>query len=105
MASSDSPQTVEATVRHVPRYGVFMGIGVVLGIIAAGLLTWIGSYEPSKVVDVVYPPGQVFGFLLLWTAPIGLALGGVAGLVAERVARRRDRVVRVSRETVITADD
>ncbi|MCK2035470.1 potassium transporter Trk [Microbacterium sp. SSW1-49] len=104
MSSTDAPQTVEATVRHVPRYGVLMGIGVVVGIIAAGVLTWTGSFDESQVLDVVYPPGQVFGFLLLWTVPIGIALGGIAGLILERVARRHDRVVRVERETIIEAD-
>jgi NhaP-type Na+/H+ or K+/H+ antiporter len=104
MASTDSHQTVEATVRRVPRYGVLMGIGVVVGIIAAGILTWIGSFEASEALDVVYPPGQVFGFLLLWTVPIGIALGGVAGLIMERVARRHDRVVQVDRETVVDED-
>jgi NhaP-type Na+/H+ or K+/H+ antiporter len=104
MSSSDSHKTVEATVRRVPRYGVFMAIGVVLGIIAAGILTMAGSYEPSEVLDVVYPPGQVFGFALLWTVPIGIALGGLVAIVLERVARRHDRVVRVDRETIIEQD-
>lgn len=104
MSSTDSHETVEATVRRVPRYGVFMGIGVVLGIIAAGVLTMIGSYEPSQAVDVVYPPSQVFGFALLWTVPVGLAVGGMAAIVLERIGRRHDRVVRVDRETIIEAD-
>jgi hypothetical protein len=81
-----------------------MAIGVVLGIIAAGILTMAGSYEPSEVLDVVYPPGQVFGFALLWTVPIGIALGGLVAIVLERVARRHDRVVRVDRETIIEQD-
>lgn len=98
------PQTVEATVRRVPRFGVFMGIGVVLGIIAAGILTMVGSYEPSDAVNVVYPPGQVFGFLLLWTVPIGFALGSVVALILERTARRHDRVVHVEHETIIESD-
>ncbi len=105
MSPHDSHQTVEATVRRVPRYGVFMGIGVVVGLIAAGILTMIGSFDESQALDVVYPPSQVFGFLLLWTVPIGLALGGVAGLILERVARRHDRVVQVDRETVVEDDD
>lgn len=104
MSSPEPRETVEATVRRVPRYGVFMGIGVVLGIVAAGLLTMAGTYDPSKVLDVVYPPGQVFGFALLWTVPIGLALGGVVALILERVARRHDRVVQVNRETIIESD-
>lgn len=104
MAPTDSHQTVEATVRRVPRYGVLMGIGVVVGVIAAAILTWTGSFDESQALDVVYPAGQVFGFLLLWTAPIGIALGGVVGLILERIARRHDRVVRVDRETVTEED-
>ncbi len=104
MAPTVSHQTVEATVRRVPRYGVLMGIGVVVGVIAAGVLTWTGSFDESQALDVVYPPGQVFGFLLLWTVPIGIALGGVTGLIMERLARRHDRVVRVDRETVVDED-
>ncbi len=104
MSSHDSSETVEATVRRVPRFGVFMGIGVVLGVIAAGILTMIGSYEPSEAVNVVYPPGQVFGFLLLWTVPIGVALASVVALILERTARRHDHVVRVEHETIIEKD-
>ncbi|WP_460798372.1 potassium transporter Trk [Microbacterium sp. GXF0217] len=105
MNSTESHETVEATVRRVPRFGVFMGLGIVLGIIAAGIVTMTGSYEESAALGVVYPPSQVFGFALLWTVPIGLALGGVAALVLERVARRHDRVVRVDRETVVADDE
>lgn len=105
MATPESRETVEATVRRVPRFGVFMAIGVVLGIIAAGIITLTGSYEPSAAVDVVYPPSQVFGFALLWTAPIGLALGAVVALILERIARRHDRVVRVDRETIHEAPE
>jgi len=104
MSSHDSSQTVEATVRRVPRFGVFMGIGVVLGVIAAGILTMVGSYEPSEAVNVVYPPGQVFGFLLLWTVPIGFALASIVALILERVARRHDHVVTVEHETIIEND-
>ncbi|WP_193597715.1 potassium transporter Trk [Microbacterium sp. YJN-G] len=100
MSRRTTNQTVEATVRPVPRYGVFMGLGVVLGVIAAGILTAVGSYDKSAVLDVVYPPGQVFGFALLWTVPIGIALGGAVALILERVARKHARVVRVEHEHV-----
>lgn len=105
MTVPDSHQTVEATVRRVPRFGVFMGIGVVVGIIAAGILTLVGSFEESESAGVVYTAGQVFGFVLLWTVPIGIALGGVVALILERTSRRHDRVVRVDRETVVATPD
>lgn len=105
MSGSENPAPVEATVRRVPRYGVFMAIGVILGVIAAGILTLAGSFEPSTALDVVYPPMQVFGFLLLWTAPIGLALGGVVALVLERIGRRHERVVRVAHEKIVVDGD
>ncbi|BDZ39679.1 potassium transporter Trk [Microbacterium suwonense] len=105
MPRNAEPQTIEARVRPVPRFGVFLGLGAVLGVILAGILTAVGSYEKSAVVDVVYPPGQVFGFALLWTVPIGIALGGVVALILERTARRHSRVVRVEHERITEADD
>lgn len=104
MVPSESHQSVEATVRRVPRYGVFIGLGIVLGVIVAGILTMVGSYEPSEALRVVYPPEQVLGFLLLWTAPTGAALGGAVALVLDRMARRHGRVVRVDHER-ISRDD
>ncbi|PYD02288.1 potassium transporter Trk [Microbacterium esteraromaticum] len=105
MSSTPSHSTVEATIRPVPRYGVFMVTGVVLGVIVAGILTLLGSYEPSAALGVVYPPGQVFGFALLWTVPIGIALGGIVAVVLDRLARKHARVVTVEHERVVENDD
>ncbi|MFE6736468.1 potassium transporter Trk [Microbacterium sp. NPDC057650] len=104
MARNASRETVEARIRPVPRYGVFMGAGVVLGIIAALILTAVGSYEPSEAAGVAYPAGQVFGFMLLWTVPIGVAIGGVVALILDRSARKHARVVQVQHERVITPE-
>ncbi|WP_353116035.1 potassium transporter Trk [Microbacterium sp.] len=100
MARTSSRETVEAQIRPVPRFGVFMGAGAVLGVIVSAVLTLFGSYEPSQAVGVTYPPGQVFGFTLLWTVPIGLALGGVVALILERSARKHARIVRVEHEKI-----
>jgi len=105
MTRTPSHSTVDATIRPVPRYGVFMVTGAVLGIVAAGILTLLGSYEPSRALGVVYPPGQVFGFALLWTVPIGVALGGIVAVGLDRAARRHARVVRVERERVVADDE
>lgn len=104
MARTASHETVQATVRPVPRFGVFMGLGVVLGVIVAAILTAAGSYEPSEVLKVVYPPAQVFGFALLWTVPAGIALGGAVALILERVVRKQARTVSVQHERVTETD-
>ncbi|WP_295014778.1 potassium transporter Trk [uncultured Microbacterium sp.] len=93
-------QTVEARVHRSPRWGVFLGIGVGVGVVLAFLLTVGGNFEASAVTQVSYPFGQVFGFLLLGTVPFGLAVFGVIALVLERRSRRTERVVRVDREHV-----
>ena len=105
MSRTPRHSTVEATIRPVPRYGVFMVTGAVLGIIVAGIVTLLGSYEPSPALGVVYPPGQVFGFALLWTVPIGIALGGMIAVILDRAARKHARVVRVEREHVVENDE
>ena len=100
-----SQETVEAKIRPVPRYGVFMAAGVVVGVVLAAILTATGSFEKSEVAGVVYPAGQVFGFLLLWAIPVGLALGGIVALIFDRTARRKARTVRVRHESVETSDE
>lgn len=105
MSQSTEHQRTEARIRPVPRFGVFLGLGAVLGVIAAGILTAVGSYEKSAVLDIVYPPGQVFGFALLWTAPIGIALGGIVALILERMARKHERIVRVEHERIVDPGD
>ncbi|HTN54587.1 MAG TPA: potassium transporter Trk [Microbacterium sp.] len=104
MSRNADNHTVEARIRPVPRFGVFLGLGAALGVIVAGILTAVGSYEKSAVVDVIYPPGQVFGFALLWTVPICIALGGAVALILERVARRHTRIVRVEHEHISDPD-
>lgn len=105
MSATEHSQIVEATVRRVPRIGVFMVLGAVLGVLAALIIMSVGDYEPSPALQVVYPPGQVFGFSLLWTVPIGIGLGGMVSVLIERIGRRNDRVVRVERETIVAAPE
>lgn len=107
--SSDAttPQVSTAQVRRVPKYPVFLVLGAVIGVFAALILTFAfnGSDERSPFTNVQYSPTQVFGFLLLWTIPIGIALGGLVALVLDRLARRHTREVRITHELVRVADE
>lgn len=95
-----SDEIVEVRVRRAPKWPVFFGIGAGVGVVAALILASIGSFAESPATNVSYPFGQVFGFLLLWTAPIGVAVFGLLALALDRAGSRRERVVRVDHETV-----
>lgn len=95
-------ERVTVRVRRSPKYGVFLVLGAAFGILVAVVLTFAfhGSDLPSPNTNVEYTQVQVFGFVALLCAPIGVALGGVVALVLDRVVGRRTRDVRVDHETV-----
>ncbi|WP_298806064.1 hypothetical protein [uncultured Pseudokineococcus sp.] len=68
--------------RRAPRYRVLVGLGVAVGAVLALVLAL--TSEPSAT----YSRAAVFGYLL---AALGLSLGllgGLVGVLLERVARR-----------------
>ncbi|MFC6356037.1 hypothetical protein [Luethyella okanaganae] len=67
-------------VRRAPRYFRFMLVGGVVGAIVALILT-VEFPENSQ-----YDRGQVFGFLLLLCATVGVALGSLIALWIDRRA-------------------
>ena len=88
------------TVRRSPKYGVFTGVGVALGLIAALILTFAfsGTSEPSPFTEVRYSQSQTFGFILLWCIPAGIAIMLVLAMILDRVASRHTKQVNVIRE-------
>jgi hypothetical protein len=95
-----------AQLRRAPRYGVFLTLGAVVGIIVAVVLTlaFDGTQEKSRT-GVLYSPEQVFGFLALLCIPIGIVLAGLVALLVDRASSRRTREVRIDRETVVDESD
>ena len=87
MDENETVTQATVTVRRSPRYARFMLVGVIVFVILALILTY--AFPDSNE----YGRGQVFGYLLLLGAVVGLALGAVAALVADRIARRRSRTV------------
>lgn len=98
-------ELVQAQVRRVPKYGVFLTVGVALGIVVAMILTFVfdGTQDVSAS-GVQYSQGQVFGFLAMVCGAAGLLIGGIAALVLDRALRRRARAVTVDHERVATED-
>ncbi|RKE64508.1 potassium transporter Trk [Microbacterium sp. AG238] len=106
MAEEITERVESARVRRVPKYSVFLLLGVAAGIIVALALTFgIPDEGVSTNTGLQYSGGQVFGFIALGAIPICMAIAGVIALVLDRAARRRTREVRILHERVRTLDD
>lgn len=79
--------------RRSPKVGVFLGLGVLLGVLVAAVIALVTPPEPQ------YPTAQVFGYVLLLLAPVGAVLGGMLAVVLDAVASRRARLVTAERAT------
>lgn len=93
------------TVRRAPKYGRFMTLGAGLGAIVALVLTLAFTPEQSEFVPVGFDGGQVFGFLLLICASIGLALGALVALAFDRAMAKRTASVGVEHEVSHRVDE
>lgn len=90
--STDRTELVQ--VRRAPKYGVFLALGAVLGVVAAMVLTFAfdGTAQPSAA-GIRYSTLQVFGFLALIGVAAGLLVGAVLALILDRtLARHRHDV-------------
>lgn len=82
------------TVRRAPRYSRFIMLGGLVGVVVALILT-VAFPENDE-----FDKGQIFGFLLLACATVGVALGAVIALVIDRATARRAASVTVEHETI-----
>lgn len=98
--SQDHIETVR--VRRAPKISVFLIAGAALGVLAALILTFgfDGTSEVSPNTGVEYSQGQVFGFLVLVCAPIGIALAGILALILDRRSQRRAHDIAVDHASV-----
>ena len=78
-------------VRRAPKVSVFLGVGLLAGIVAALIIA------VATPADGQYPTSQVLGFLVLLLAPIGAVVGGVVAVVLDAVATRRARILEAER--------
>jgi ATP/ADP translocase len=95
MATPKNSVTSETvTVRRSPRYLRFFILGLILGVIAALVLTVVFP------VDAQYTVLQVFGFMLLISLSVGGALGLVVAIILDRTVGKRTITTQATRETV-----
>lgn len=93
--------------RRAPKYGVFAALGAMVGIIAALILSTVfnGTDEASPYTQIEYTAGQVFGFVLLWCVPAGIAVAMLIALLLDRTVGRKTHEARAVREVTDESDD
>lgn len=87
----DGVREMDAKVHRVPRMSSFLVLGAIVGVVLVTILTF--AFPPNEVFTRI----QVFAFLLAFTVPVTLALGGLAGYIAGRIAGRKSIDARLIR--------
>lgn len=75
---------VRGTRRSRPKYGVFIGLGVVLGLAAALVLTATTDAQPLRQGQEQFSDTSVIGYTALVLALLGGLLGGGVAVLLDR---------------------
>ncbi|HCG55749.1 MAG TPA: hypothetical protein DEW39_06305 [Brevibacterium sp.] len=92
---------IDVAVRRSPKYSVFMGLGAILGVLVAGVLTLLVDPE---AIPTGYTVAKGAGLLLLILAVGGLFLGGLLAVILDWLGRRKARKYRVDAEIDMVDD-
>ncbi len=101
MSESDSTAPVErppleemqrGRVVRRPKYAVFVALGVLAGLLAAGLFTLLAPPpDPTLPPERLYSDQQVLGYTSVVLGPIGGMLGAGVAVLLDRRGRPRAR--------------
>ncbi len=85
--SSDERRTT-VTIRRAPKFSVFLVVGVLVGILAALILSSV--FPPDPAVGFA----ATFGYLALYAVPIGVVLSALIAILLDgRASRRASQVI------------
>ncbi|HRQ00853.1 MAG TPA: potassium transporter Trk [Terrimesophilobacter sp.] len=80
-----STETVDVSIRRAPKVWVFLALGLIVGILAALVLTSVFEVDPTVGFT------GTFAYLALYSVPASIALFAIVALVLDRVSRGRAR--------------
>lgn len=98
-ADAAQPDIREATVRRAPKWGAFIVVGMLVGLIVTIVVTTAFPADPQVGMTMTVFIVGIFG------VSGGALLGAIVALIADRVSRRRARAVTVERGEVHVADE
>ena len=83
----DKPAPERMMIRRAPRARTFVLLGIALGVIA--VLAAASFFPPDPELGA----GLESGYFLLWGVTVGLVVGLLAWLAADRLSKRRAKEV------------
>lgn len=97
MSEKETVTTEQVVVRRSPKFLAFMLAGIIVGIVAALILTFAFPNDSEFTLT------QIFGFMMLITGSIGGTLGLVFALIFDRYYSRHVSTV-TAEKTEVTSD-
>jgi uncharacterized membrane protein HdeD (DUF308 family) len=97
MSEKETVTTEQVVVRRSPKFLAFMLAGIIVGIVAALILTFAFPNDSEFTLT------QIFGFMMLITGSIGGTLGLVFALIVDRYYSRHVSTV-TAEKTEVTSD-
>ncbi|GAB3534483.1 hypothetical protein GCM10027403_10430 [Arthrobacter tecti] len=85
MSSPQHPERRQVTVRRAPKFASFMGLGAVIGFVAALIIAYTGDPDPTLTRE------SVLGFFTVVLALPGLLLGALVALLLDWISVRRSK--------------
>jgi hypothetical protein len=95
--TDDSGTTVR--IRRAPKFGVFLALGGVVGVIVALILT------ASFPIDQNVGFGPTFGYFAIYGVVLGVLVGAVLAVILDRVASHRSKLVTASVDRLTLPDE
>lgn len=83
MSSQQHPERRQVTIRRAPKFAPFMGLGTLIGFVAALIVAYTGPADPTLTRE------SVLGFFTVVFAIPGLLVGGLLALLLDRISVRR----------------
>ena len=100
-------QVLPVVVHATPRYGRFLGIGVVAGLVVAAVLVWLSGMADSAGGPLSTGASGLLRVFAVYAAACvgaGLVIMGTLALVLGRVGARRARFAHAEHDTALSID-
>ena len=97
--SNTDDRTTQVRIRRAPKFGVFVVLGALIGLIVSLILTAEFPIDPSVGF------AATFGYFAIYGLVAGVLLGSVVALIFDRVLARGAKTVGVTVDVLQPADD